>query len=70
VELNLRRSNPEPAIEVDERVLCVETFRPGAVAALIERGTYLPRDHRAVRAHPQFFRALVPLERSEPEQAA
>jgi hypothetical protein len=52
----------EPAIEVEERVLCIEGFRPGAVAALIEGGRYLPRNHRAVIAFPENFRALVRLE--------
>jgi hypothetical protein len=61
------RSKPESAsaIEVEERVLCVESFRPGAVAALVERGTYLPRNHRAVVAFPENFRALIPLDQIE-----
>jgi hypothetical protein len=39
------------------------TFRPGAVARLIERGERLPLDHHAVRSFPEYFRglALLPL---------
>jgi hypothetical protein len=57
------RSKPGSApIEAEERVICVESFRPGAVAGLIERGAYLPRNHRAVIAFPEYFRALVRLD--------
>ena len=55
----LRREKPaEPQIEA---AICMEEFRPAAVAPLIRRGQQLPLDHPAVKAHPAFFRGLVPL---------
>jgi hypothetical protein len=63
--LRLRRDSTargravEPVIEA---AICMATFRPGAVARMIERGECQPLDHPAVRAHPSFFRGLIPLE--------
>lgn len=57
--LRPRREPPaEPQIEM---AICMEEFRPAAVASLIRRGQQLPVDHWAVKAHPAFFRGLVPL---------
>jgi hypothetical protein len=66
--LHRREEMPGPVIEV-EAALCVETFRPGAVARMIERGERLPLDHQAVRSFPQYFRGLVqlPIEEIENE---
>jgi hypothetical protein len=64
--LMLRREKSESAAAVDpgELVLCVESFRPAPVSALIERGRYVRRDAPAVVRFPQFFRALVPVEKA------
>jgi hypothetical protein len=53
-----RETSPEPRIEM---AICMEEFRPAAIAPLIRRGQQLPLDHPAVKAHPAFFRGLVPL---------
>jgi hypothetical protein len=38
-----------------ERVVCIEAFRPGAVARMVERGDYLRRDDPVVERFPEFF---------------
>jgi hypothetical protein len=45
-----------------EGAICVEEFRAGAIAPLIQRGQQLPLDHPTVRAFPEFFRGLVRLD--------
>jgi hypothetical protein len=45
-----------------EMAICMEEFRPAPVAALIARGQQLPLNHPIVRAHPSYFRGLIPLE--------
>jgi hypothetical protein len=60
--LRSRVKAAEPRIEM---AICMEEFRPAAVAPLIRRGQQLPVDHWAVKAHPAFFRGLVPLPQRE-----
>jgi hypothetical protein len=57
----LRPRHEKPAQPQIEMAICMEEFRPAAVAPLIRRGQQLPVDHWAVKAHPAFFRRLVPL---------
>ena len=47
---------PEP-----ERVVCIEAFRPAAVARMVERGDYLRRDDPIVKANPAYF--AIPIEK-------
>jgi hypothetical protein len=56
----LLRRKPKPA-PVIEAALCMQTFRPGAVAVEIQRGDRLPIDHPAVTAFPSYFLGVVPL---------
>jgi hypothetical protein len=44
-----------------EEAICTATFRPGAVALMIERGQRLPIDHEAVKRFPEYFMGLVSL---------
>ena len=45
-----------------EGAICMEDFRPAAVALLFKKGQQLALDHPVVRAHPEFFRGLVRLD--------
>jgi hypothetical protein len=54
-----RRERPASSQPVIEAALCVNTFRPAPVAAMIQRGDRLPVDHWAVVAHPDFFVGIV-----------
>ena len=60
----LRRKQPSRVPTAPVEAICaiaVESFRPGAVAVMIERYQRLPLDHPTVKAFPEFFRALGPL---------
>jgi hypothetical protein len=46
---------------VIEAALCMQTFRPGAVAVEIQRGDRLPIDDPVVTAFPSYFVGVVPL---------
>lgn len=59
---SLRRKPKAQARLVVEKAMCTETFRPGAIAALVTRGDVLPIGHPTVKTHPGFFVGLVPLE--------
>jgi hypothetical protein len=58
----LRPRSEKPAELQIEMAICMEEFRPAAVAPLIRRWQRLPLDHPAVKAHPGFFRGLVRLD--------
>jgi hypothetical protein len=45
----------------DQRVICVESFRPMQVSSLVERGSYYRLSDRIVRQFPQMFAVLVPV---------
>ena len=47
----------------------MQEFRPAQVGVLYRRYQQLPLDHPVVRAHPQFFMGLVPLEEEVKEDA-
>ena len=58
----LRPRQKDPPMPHLEGVICMESFRPAAVAPLYRKGLQLALDHPVVRAHPEFFRGLVRLE--------
>jgi hypothetical protein len=63
-----RKQPPEPAPRLEiEAAIAVETFRPGPVARMVERGDRLPLSHPTVRTFPEFFRGLVSLEEVNPD---
>jgi hypothetical protein len=55
------RRKPKAEHPVIEAALCMQTFRPGAVAVEIKRGERLPIDDPAVTAFPSYFVGIVPL---------
>lgn len=57
----LRQGKPAAPVLELEGAICVEAHRPWPIADYIERGTRLPLDHAAVRAHPEFFMGVVRL---------
>ena len=56
-----RKPKAEPITPVIEAALCMQTFRPGAVAVEIQRGERLPIDDPVVTAHPSYFVGIVSL---------
>ena len=67
----LRRPKPEPAMRLDGSTLVVatETFRPSAVARLVERGQWMRLDSEVVAACPDRFAVrLTDLERERARQ--
>jgi hypothetical protein len=54
------RRKPKAA-PVIEAALCIQTFRPGAVAVEIQRGDRLPLDDPVVTAFPGYFVGVVAL---------
>ena len=53
-----RKPKAAPAVEA---ALCMQTFRPGAVAVEIQRGERLPIDDPVVTAFPSYFMGLASL---------
>jgi hypothetical protein len=56
-----RKQQPSPAPSVPTEAICVEGFRPGVIAPLIERYQRLPIEHELVRNYPEFWRGLFSL---------
>ena len=56
-----RRQQPSPAPSVPTEAICVEGFRPGVVAPLIERYQRLPIEHELVQNYREFWRGLIPI---------
>jgi hypothetical protein len=60
-----------PSLDPATLVVAVETFRPGPVARMIEKGTWLALDSPVVRAWPDRFAVrLTDLEAYQENDAA
>ena len=69
----LRRPKPEPArplLDGSTMVVCVEPFRPGGIARMLERGEWVRLDSPAVKAFPERFALRVSDPERESGQAA
>jgi hypothetical protein len=45
----------------DQRVICIESFRPMQVSSLVERGSYYRLSDTVVRQFPAHFALVIPI---------